>query len=171
MYFRLGGEHDQRGQQAGARRLEPRLRGRERPSLRHRACRGGRRFPKVKPRSGWRLTTPQWPVMHAVLDGITRDQMMARHKSNHIHVVYAPDRATAREGDVHQGGGDEGARAGSLTSAGSFVERHTATPSAPPPSARAFLAPDGVRARPRLQRRRRVLLRGGRTATCSARSR
>ncbi len=38
----------------------------------------------------WRETTPQWPIMHAVLDGITRDQMMARHKSNHIQVVYAP---------------------------------------------------------------------------------
>jgi hypothetical protein len=30
--------------------------------------------------------------MHAVLQGITRDQMMARHKSNHIQVAYAPDR-------------------------------------------------------------------------------
>ena len=44
----------------------------------------------------WRLTTPQWPIMHAVMEGITRDQMMARHKANHINVVYAPDRATAR---------------------------------------------------------------------------
>jgi hypothetical protein len=39
----------------------------------------------------WRETTPQWPIMHAVLNGITRDQMMARHKSNHIQVVYAPN--------------------------------------------------------------------------------
>ena len=39
----------------------------------------------------WRLTTPQWPMMQAILKGITRDQMMARHKSNHIQVVYAPD--------------------------------------------------------------------------------
>jgi hypothetical protein len=46
----------------------------------------------------WRLTTPQWPIMHAVLKGITRDQMMARHKSNHIQVVYAPHRAAARRG-------------------------------------------------------------------------
>jgi hypothetical protein len=37
----------------------------------------------------WRETTPQWPIMHAVLKGVTRDQMMARHKSNHIQVVYA----------------------------------------------------------------------------------
>ncbi len=36
----------------------------------------------------WKETTPQWPIMHAVLNGITRDQMMARHKSNHIQVVY-----------------------------------------------------------------------------------
>jgi L-fucose isomerase-like protein len=43
-----------------------------------------------------RLTTSQWPVMHAVLPGITRDQMMERHKSNHIQVVYAPDNESAR---------------------------------------------------------------------------
>ena len=45
-----------------------------------------------------RLTTPQWPIMHAVLQGVTRDQMMARHKANHIQVVYAPDKAGARKG-------------------------------------------------------------------------
>jgi hypothetical protein len=33
--------------------------------------------------------------MHAVLEGISRDQMMARHKSNHIQVVYAPNRKSA----------------------------------------------------------------------------
>jgi len=37
----------------------------------------------------WQSTTPQWPIMHAVTYGVSRDQMMARHKSNHIHVVYA----------------------------------------------------------------------------------
>ncbi|MGQ9576848.1 MAG: fucose isomerase [Thermoguttaceae bacterium] len=37
----------------------------------------------------WRETTPQWPIMHAVLYGISRDQFMARHKANHIQVVYA----------------------------------------------------------------------------------
>jgi hypothetical protein len=35
-------------------------------------------------------TTPQWPIMHAVLHGVTRDQMMARHKANHVNVAYAP---------------------------------------------------------------------------------
>jgi hypothetical protein len=43
----------------------------------------------------WRETTPQWPIMHAVLEGVTRDQMMARHKSNHLQVVYAPNRKQA----------------------------------------------------------------------------
>ncbi len=38
----------------------------------------------------WQATTPQWPIMHAVLHGVTRDQMMARHKANHLSVTYAP---------------------------------------------------------------------------------
>jgi hypothetical protein len=37
----------------------------------------------------WNATTPQWPIMHAVTYGVTRDQMMARHKANHIQVAYA----------------------------------------------------------------------------------
>ncbi|NLX09926.1 MAG: fucose isomerase [Chloroflexi bacterium] len=45
----------------------------------------------------WSLTNPQWPIMHAVLHGITRDQFMARHKANHVQVVYAPSAAEADE--------------------------------------------------------------------------
>jgi hypothetical protein len=37
----------------------------------------------------WNLTTYQWPIMHAVTYGVNRDQLMARHKANHIHVAYA----------------------------------------------------------------------------------
>ncbi len=37
----------------------------------------------------WQATTPQWPIMHAVTHGVTRDQLMARHKANHIQVAYA----------------------------------------------------------------------------------
>jgi hypothetical protein len=37
----------------------------------------------------WDATTPQWPIMHAITYGISRDQMMARHKANHIQVAYA----------------------------------------------------------------------------------
>ncbi len=45
----------------------------------------------------WQATTPQWPIMHAVLDGVSRDQMMAKHKANHVQVAYAddPDKAIA----------------------------------------------------------------------------
>ncbi len=46
----------------------------------------------------WNQTTPQWPIMNAVLKGVSRDQLMARHKANHIHVVYATDEAAARRG-------------------------------------------------------------------------
>ena len=38
----------------------------------------------------WDSTTPQWPIMTAVLHGLDRDQLMAHHKSNHIQVAYAP---------------------------------------------------------------------------------
>jgi hypothetical protein len=55
-------------------------------------------LPKKETEERWRLTTPQWPIMHAVLKGVSRDQMMARHKSNHIQVVYAPDKAGAKRG-------------------------------------------------------------------------
>jgi len=52
-------------------------------------------LPKAETEERWRLSTPQWPIMHVVLPGIDRDQMMARHKSNHIQVAYAPGRAAA----------------------------------------------------------------------------
>jgi L-fucose isomerase-like protein len=42
-------------------------------------------------------TTPQWPMMHAVLYGVGRDQFMAKHKANHIQVAYAPDAKAARK--------------------------------------------------------------------------
>ena len=48
-------------------------------------------LPQAETERRWKETTPQWPIMHAVLKGISRDQMMARHKSNHIQVVYAPN--------------------------------------------------------------------------------
>ena len=55
-------------------------------------------LPAAETEERWKLTTSQWPIMHAVLQGITRDQMMARHQSNHIQVVYAPDRIGAKRG-------------------------------------------------------------------------
>ncbi len=38
---------------------------------------------------------PQWPILNLVLDGIGRDQFMARHRANHAEVAYAPGSATA----------------------------------------------------------------------------
>ena len=45
----------------------------------------------------WESTTPQWPIMHAVLQGVSRNQMMARHKANHIQVAYAHSAEEADE--------------------------------------------------------------------------
>jgi hypothetical protein len=52
-------------------------------------------LPREETERRWKITTPQWPVMHAVTLGVSRDQLMARHKSNHIQVAYAPDEAGA----------------------------------------------------------------------------
>jgi hypothetical protein len=53
------------------------------------------KLPRKETERRWRKTTSQWPIMHAVLKGISRDQMMARHKANHIQVVYAPNERQA----------------------------------------------------------------------------
>jgi hypothetical protein len=46
-------------------------------------------LPREETERRWQSTTPQWPIMHAVTYGVSRDQMMARHKANHIQVAYA----------------------------------------------------------------------------------
>jgi len=56
------------------------------------------KLPEAETEDRWKLTTSQWPIMHVALKNISRDQMMARHKSNHIQVVYAPDKAAAKNG-------------------------------------------------------------------------
>ncbi|MFC7876674.1 fucose isomerase [Isoptericola sp. NPDC057391] len=53
------------------------------------------RLPEEETRRRKEATNPEWPIMHAVLHGVTRDQFMARHKANHLNVAYAPDAATA----------------------------------------------------------------------------
>lgn len=45
-------------------------------------------LPEEETQRRWKMTDPQWPIMHGVLDGVSRDQMMAKHKANHIQVVY-----------------------------------------------------------------------------------
>lgn len=52
-------------------------------------------LPETETQRRWQSTSPEWPIMHAVLDGVGRDQLMARHQANHIHVVYAPDEQAA----------------------------------------------------------------------------
>lgn len=52
-------------------------------------------LPREETERRWKATTPQWPIMHAVLHGISRDQMMARHKANHIQVAYGTSKEMA----------------------------------------------------------------------------
>ena len=47
------------------------------------------KLPRRETERRWQATTPQWPIMHAVTYGVSRDQMMGRHKANHIQAVYA----------------------------------------------------------------------------------
>lgn len=53
------------------------------------------KLPEAETRRRWEATTIQWPIMHAVTYGVSRDQMMARHKANHIHLAYATDAKSA----------------------------------------------------------------------------
>jgi hypothetical protein len=52
-------------------------------------------LPQAETERRWQETTPAWPIMHAVTYGVSRDQMMARHKANHIQVAYARNAARA----------------------------------------------------------------------------
>lgn len=52
-------------------------------------------LPEEETRRRLEETTPQWPIMHAVTYGVSRDQMMGRHKSNHLNVAYAKTAAQA----------------------------------------------------------------------------
>lgn len=54
-------------------------------------------LPEEETTRRWNETTSQWPIMNAVLKGVSRNQMMARHKANHIQVVYANDAENAHK--------------------------------------------------------------------------
>ena len=54
-------------------------------------------LPREETERRWQMTTPQWPIMHAVTYGVTRDQFMAKHQANHIQVAYAHDAKSADE--------------------------------------------------------------------------
>jgi hypothetical protein len=55
------------------------------------------KLPKKETERRWNESSPEWPIMHAVTYGVSRDQMMGRHKANHIQVAYAK---SAREADL-----------------------------------------------------------------------
>ncbi len=46
-------------------------------------------LPEAETERRLRATTYEWPIMHVVTHGVSRDQMMGRHKANHIQVAYA----------------------------------------------------------------------------------
>ena len=45
-------------------------------------------LPEEETKRRWKATSEEWPIMHAILQGVDREQLMARHKANHIQVVY-----------------------------------------------------------------------------------
>jgi hypothetical protein len=47
-------------------------------------------LPAAETERRWRETTIQWPIVHAILHGVSQNQMMARHRANHLNVAYAP---------------------------------------------------------------------------------
>ena len=55
-------------------------------------------LPVTETEDRWQRTTPSSPILHAVLQGITRDQMLGRLKGGSLQVVYAPDKEGARRG-------------------------------------------------------------------------
>lgn len=52
-------------------------------------------LPKEETERRWNNTTREWPIMHGILDGVGRNQLMASHQSNHIQVVYADTESNA----------------------------------------------------------------------------
>ena len=52
-------------------------------------------LPKDELQNRWTSTTPEWPIMNVVLHGVSRDQLMSRHKANHIQVAYGKDEKSA----------------------------------------------------------------------------
>ena len=47
-------------------------------------------LPQEETERRWRETTPPWPIVHTLLHGVTQNQMMARHRANHVNIAYAP---------------------------------------------------------------------------------
>lgn len=54
-------------------------------------------LPREETDRRWAQVTPQWPIVHAQLHGVTRDQFMGRHRANHLNVAYVPSEETANK--------------------------------------------------------------------------
>ena len=54
-------------------------------------------LPQAETERRWRETTPPWPIVHAVLHGVTQNQMMARHRANHVNIAYAASAEVAEK--------------------------------------------------------------------------
>jgi len=54
-------------------------------------------LPQEETERRWRETTPPWPIVHTVLHGVTQNQMMARHRANHVNIAYAPSAEDANK--------------------------------------------------------------------------
>jgi hypothetical protein len=52
-------------------------------------------LPEEETNRRWQQVTPQWPIMHVLLHGVTQNQFMARHPSNHVNIAYAATRDEA----------------------------------------------------------------------------
>jgi hypothetical protein len=55
------------------------------------------KLPEAETRRRLEATTPVWPIMHAVTYGVSRDQLMAKHKANHLLVAYAKTAQAAED--------------------------------------------------------------------------
>jgi hypothetical protein len=54
-------------------------------------------LPAAETQRRWRETTTQWPIVHAILHGVSQNQMMARHRANHVNVAYANSAEAANQ--------------------------------------------------------------------------
>ena len=52
-------------------------------------------LPATETERRWRETTIQWPIVHAILHGVSQNQMMARHRANHLNVAYGASAESA----------------------------------------------------------------------------
>jgi hypothetical protein len=54
-------------------------------------------LPEAETERRWKEVTTQWPIVHVVLNGVSQNQFMARHRANHINVAYAPTAEAANK--------------------------------------------------------------------------